>query len=219
MSSQAPEHLHDLYEDAPAPVDRVLQYRGLGWVVLSDVFAPYPTFGSTTGITKKNIAMYEGKRVLDLGCGSGVRGIIAALSGAERVVATDIHDRACQNTALNAQRHNVAVDIVCADMFACMAGRFDTIVSYLPSRDAPVGTLAERAIHDPGLRLNRQLLDEAPAFLEPGGTLHTSFLDQDGSVLEMEDLIADNGYNQLSHVVRPHAETGDWHFFSLQNPA
>lgn len=207
--------LHDLYEDAPAPVDRILEYRGLSWLVLRGVFAPYPTFGSKAGITPKNREMYEGKRVLDLGCGSGVRGILAVLSGAESVVATDVCQVACRNTQLNALAHDAPVSIACTDMFAGITGSFDTIVSYLPSRDAPVEALSDRAVHDPGLSLNKQLIDEAIQHLAPAGTLHTSFLDQHDSVQEMHERILSTGYAITSHVVRPHAETGDWHFYSL----
>ena len=206
-------HLEDIYEEAPSEKDREVLYRGLAWTVLRGVFAPYPTFGSNTGITPKNRLMYENKKVLDLGSGSGVRGIIAAMSGAEHVVATDVNYMACINTILNASRHNVTIDVVQADMFAGIACTFDTIVSYLPSRDAPIESADQIATHDPGLRLNKQLIDEARDFLEPGGTLHTSFLDQ-GSIDAMQDRIEHRGYTIDSHKIRPH-ETGDWHFFSL----
>ncbi len=215
MRMPAESHLEDIYEEAPAERNREVLYRGLAWTVLRGVFAPYPTFGSNTGITPKNREMYEGKTVLDLGCGSGVRGIIAAMSGAEHVLATDINRTACVNTAMNAERHGMSVSVLQADMFAGIGGTFDTIVSYLPSRDAPIDSPEQIATHDPGLRLNKRLIDEGRDYLKPGGTLHTSFLDQ-GGIADMKDRIVARGYEIESHKVRPHETTGDWHFFSLR---
>lgn len=209
----AESHLEDMYEDAPAAYDRQVVYRGLSWVVLKDVFAPYPTFGSNRGITPKNQEMYAGKTVLDLGSGSGVRAILAKMSGAIHVVATDITEQACINTAINAQRFRTPISVVQTDMFTGLGGRFDTIVSYLPSRDAPITGPQDIPIHDPGLTLNRQLIAEAYEYLEPGGSLHTSLLDQ-GNIPEFKDLMQQH-YEVESHKVRPH-ETGDWHFFSLR---
>lgn len=161
--------------------------------------------------------MYLGRRVLDLGCGCGVRGIMAGLCGAKEVIATDICEVACRNTLLNIQRHRTfRVKVVCTDMFSGLRGSFDTIVAYLPSRDAAVSKPWERAIYDPGLRLNRQLFDEAWQYLVPGGTLHASLLDQ-GAIPEFLDQIASRGYELTSHKVCPH-ETGDWHPLSLRWP-
>lgn len=206
----------DIYEESPAAFDRDVWYRGFEWRVLKGVFAPYPVFGTVVGITAKNRAMYGGKRVLDLGCGCGVRGIIAKLSGADEVVASDICEIACHNTVLNSCRHACDITVVCTDMFTGLCRTFDTIVSYLPSRDAPVRKSEDRAIHDPGLRLNHQLIDESADYLVPGGELHTSLLDQ-GSIPDFLDQIEQRGYTVRSHKVRPH-DTGDWHFLSLRWP-
>lgn len=206
----------DLYEEAPATTDRVVTYRGFRWHVMKGVFAPYPVFGSVQGITAKNREMYAGQRVLDLGCGCGVRGILAKLSGAVSVLLSDVCEVACDNTRLNARVHAVDVSVVCADMFSGIGERFDRIISYLPSRDAPVSHAWERAIHDPKLRLNHQLIDESPDYLVSGGRLYTAFLDQ-GNIRVLLDLIDNRGYEILSHRVILH-QTGDWHFLSLLWP-
>lgn len=51
----------------------------------------------------------RGKRVLDLGSGSGLVGIAAAKAGAASVLAADIDAFACAAIALNAQANDVAV--------------------------------------------------------------------------------------------------------------
>ncbi len=52
-----------------------------------------------------------GKHVLDLGSGSGVAGIAAAMAGARRVTACDIDADACLATTVNAEVNNVSIDV------------------------------------------------------------------------------------------------------------
>ncbi len=56
-----------------------------------------------------------GLRVLDMGCGTGVLGILAARCGAAYVRAIDIDDWACRNAAENAALNGVTLDIACGD--------------------------------------------------------------------------------------------------------
>ncbi len=67
-----------------------------------------------------------GDRVLDVGCGSGVLSVAAALLGAT-VVATDVDEEALRVTAMNADANGVAdhVDVVRTDE---VEGRFDAAV-------------------------------------------------------------------------------------------
>lgn len=54
-----------------------------------------------------DLLVVPGARVADLGCGSGVLAVIAALRGAGRVVATDIAEAAREATVANAERNGV----------------------------------------------------------------------------------------------------------------
>jgi ribosomal protein L11 methyltransferase len=56
-----------------------------------------------------------GKRVLDMGCGTGVLGILAARCGAASVSAIDIDDWACNNAAENAALNGVTLQVACGD--------------------------------------------------------------------------------------------------------
>lgn len=55
--------------------------------------------------------LVAGKRVLDLGAGSGLVGIAAAKLGAARVIASEVDPVACQIIALNAALNGVAVEL------------------------------------------------------------------------------------------------------------
>ena len=68
--------------------------------------------------------------VLDVGCGTGVLAIAAALLGANRVVATDIAEPAIAATTHNARRNGVAgvIEIVSADV-STISEEFDVVLA------------------------------------------------------------------------------------------
>ena len=51
------------------------------------------------------------RHVLDMGCGTGVLGIMAKKCGASSVVAVDIDDKSVANTLENAEANNVDIDV------------------------------------------------------------------------------------------------------------
>ena len=51
------------------------------------------------------------RHVLDMGCGTGVLGIMAKKCAAEHVVAVDIDDKSVANTLENAEANNVTMDV------------------------------------------------------------------------------------------------------------
>ncbi len=72
----------------------------------------------------------QGRSVLDLGSGSGVLAVAAALLGAREVTAVDIDARARDTTRANAERNGVQVRI--ADRADGLQG-YDVVVANLPS--------------------------------------------------------------------------------------
>ena len=76
-----------------------------------------------------------GGKVLDLGTGSGIQGITAALKGCT-VTFADIDKRAVDAARHNAGLNGVKGSFVVSDMFSGITGRFNTIIfnpPYLPS--------------------------------------------------------------------------------------
>ena len=68
--------------------------------------------------------------VLDIGCGSGVLSVAAALLGAPRVVGTDIDAAAVDNTTANARRNRVTDQVLAiSDPVATISGVFDVVVA------------------------------------------------------------------------------------------
>jgi predicted nicotinamide N-methyase len=73
--------------------------------------------------------LVAGKRVLDLGCGSGLTAIAPMLAGAASVVAADIDVVALAAVALNATVNGVTVETTAADLLAAPPGAaFDVIL-------------------------------------------------------------------------------------------
>ncbi|RJS85929.1 methyltransferase domain-containing protein [Candidatus Bathyarchaeota archaeon] len=73
----------------------------------------------------------SGKEVVDLGCGSGILAISAALMGAKRVVAVDIDSNAVRTARLNAETVNASIEFIIGDI-ECVRGPFDTTIMNPP---------------------------------------------------------------------------------------
>ncbi|WP_439473032.1 class I SAM-dependent methyltransferase [Brevundimonas sp.] len=86
-----------------------------------DAPAPYWAYGWGGGAAlafylQEHPEAVAGRRVLDLGCGSGLVGVAAMKAGAALVLAVDIDPHAVVATQLNAEANGVAVETMCADL-------------------------------------------------------------------------------------------------------
>lgn len=89
----------------------------------------HPKYFRTSAFMAKYVATLDlkGKRVLDLGTGTGILGIIAAQHGAE-VTAIDINELSLDAARENAERHGVTMRILKSDWFSALHGEtFDFI--------------------------------------------------------------------------------------------
>jgi len=73
----------------------------------------------------------KGKKVIDLGCGSGILGIAALLLGASQVLGIDIDGNAIKTAVINAEKVGVDIDLVIGDI-ECIIGSFDTALMNPP---------------------------------------------------------------------------------------
>lgn len=88
---------------------------------LEIVIEPRMSFGTGHHATTRLVcrAMYQddwkGLRVLDMGCGTGVLGILAAKLGAAEVIGIDIESWAAENARENAGANGVQMEAYCGD--------------------------------------------------------------------------------------------------------
>lgn len=75
-----------------------------------------------------NPKVCQGRRVLDLGAGSGMTGIAAAKTGAARVLAADIDAFALCASELNAAENGVLLEVTSEDQLARPPGPFDVVL-------------------------------------------------------------------------------------------
>ncbi|WP_328537692.1 50S ribosomal protein L11 methyltransferase [Streptomyces sp. NBC_00344] len=167
---------------------RVFSACGREWDLLAEVFAPVYSPSTNVALEFLDLGEKQGRyrrdSFLEIGCGAGVIAVMAALSGCERVVASDINPWAVENAAVNAGRHGMRgrVRTVHGDMFSGIdAGeRFDTVFWSSNYVRGPEGyeykTLHEAAYVDIGYRAHRAYIAEAPRRVAEGGSalLHFS---------------------------------------------
>ncbi len=139
----------------------------------------------------------EGRRCLDVGCGSGLQAIQLALNGATHVHAIDVDPDAIRDTLANAYRNGVADHVTAAavDLFPWVPQeRYETIVAALDQ--VPVDPFQSVSSHRPVDYWGRNMVDHLigllPDALTDDGEAYLLLL----SVLSQErtaDLLAQHG--------------------------
>jgi release factor glutamine methyltransferase len=119
----------------------------------------------------------HGKRVADVGTGSGILALAAARAGAANVTAVDVNPNAALTAAENARANGLAdrCMALCSDLLSALApcARFDVIISSPPSFPGEPRDIADRAWHaGPNYRDVAPLFDQARERLAPGGRIY-----------------------------------------------
>jgi release factor glutamine methyltransferase len=159
------------------PWTTTAQAAGFRLVVPPTVF--HPRYFLTSEYFADFIARLDlaGKRVAEVGTGSGILALAAARAGAARVVAVDINPQAARTAADNARRNGLdgCVEAVCSNLLSALAPRplFDVILSNPPYVAGEPRDLADRAWHaGPDYRDIAALFDQARERLAPGGRMY-----------------------------------------------
>lgn len=115
----------------------------------------------------------EGKKVLEMGTGSGAVAVAAAKKGAE-VTAVDVDAAALEDAERLAVKEGVGdrIEFVESDLFENVDGRFDLLVfnpPYLPDEDG----LDDRAVFggETGVELSERFVGQAEEHRREGGTV------------------------------------------------
>jgi release factor glutamine methyltransferase len=177
---------------------RVARAAGFRLIVRPTVF--HPRWFITSEFFAGFIADLDlqGRRVADVGTGTGILAMAAARAGATRVVAIDVNPHAVQSAAENAAASGLGdrIEAVRSDLLAALprAPAFDVILSSPPSFPGEPLDLADRAWHaGPGYRDIAALFDQARERLAPDGRLYV-LLSSDSDLDRLGVLAARAGF-------------------------
>ncbi len=159
----------------------------------------------TTSLRKliRETPLVRGKKILEIGTGSGLVSLCCVQAGAYHVVATDVNPNAVECARVNAERlglsaklHVRLVDTKNAKAFAVMKSdeRFDLIISNPPWEEGNPKSIDQYALYDPNFDLLNSLLIDARAHLTPKGELYLAYGCKTAIRL-LEKLSAELGYD------------------------
>ncbi len=157
-------------------------------IVYKDVFCP--KLGNSSKFTSlvliKNTFELKGKQVLDVGSGTGVQAMVAAVCEAQKVVATEKNDVAYKNLEenINNLKKDYGYDIKCwkGDLFDALpieykTKYFDVIIGDMPFVNAKSdpNTPIHQCLYDNNHEVHKLLLTKSKEYIKENGKLYTSF--------------------------------------------
>jgi release factor glutamine methyltransferase len=155
------------------------------------------TSGVLARLLLRSGVVQAGASVLDLGTGSGLAAIAAALAGAGRVVATDINPAAVRSAGLNVKRHRLEdkVSVKEGDMFdPVRTERFDLVVCNPPYFRGEPDSMAGRAYYaGPEFEWLQRFGSDLADHLTPGGSAIISIGDA-ADITSIRTLLAGCGW-------------------------
>jgi release factor glutamine methyltransferase len=197
-----------------------VEFCGLTFLCDKRAMVPRPETEQLVELVESRIENRE-SRIVDVGTGSGVIAIsLAARFPEAKILAVDISDDALALAQENAAMLNLKdrVQFLKSRLLENVEGAFDLIVANLPyvsTQDRH--TLSREVLHDPevalfagerGDELVRELIDQAPTQLHPGGLLALEIgLGQSETLLSAlaeknyRDICSKNDYNGVTRFI------------------
>lgn len=178
MRSQRADEVLQRIRSQEVPYD--VTFDGITVRVDQDV---YPTGELSTlmgeCIRYATFGVKAGDAVLDYGTGTGYLAIVAALNGAERVVAIDINPAAVNCARANVKKYHLEdkISVRQGDGLSAIQPqeKFNCIFAGMPWEDAVAQDMLERSVYDPGYVMRKDLFDHANDILIPGGKIFTTW--------------------------------------------
>jgi len=142
--------------------------------VLHTVFRPDKSFSGQylARVLKTHPETYQNKSVLDMGCGTGLLGIICAMQGASSVFFSDVNPVVVENVLLNSKEMKLEnIGVVSGDLFENIGKkRFDVIIFNPPGFSGNALNYIEATLVSPN-RLIDKFFTQAPMYLSKIGRI------------------------------------------------
>lgn len=172
---------------------------GKKFIVYPNVFSP--KYFKDTEIFTEQLPVAEGEEILEIGPGTGVISITAALKGAKKVVAAEINPVAVRNTQANIELHGLQerVEVRESDVYSAVKAdeKFDTIFWNTPFGLVKNEKLTdlEKSVYDLGYEATERFVKEAHRYLKPGGRLLIGFSSTLGKLDLVKKFANEAGFN------------------------
>lgn len=158
----------------------------MGWEFIVNPGVFPPTHFLSTTIFSEALPYPVGGSLWEVGCGTGVTAVIAALKGCKKVLASDISSDAVENARQNIDKHSLGavVDARCGDLFDVLhpGEKFDVIYWNSNFVYVPEDYVFDKDIHyafaDAGYKAHDRFFKEAPQYLERNGRILLGFSSQ-----------------------------------------
>ncbi|MHB1830119.1 MAG: HemK2/MTQ2 family protein methyltransferase [Candidatus Micrarchaeaceae archaeon] len=156
-----------------------MEYAGLNILTNDNVYIPAEdSFLAADMVRVELDGMEGGVEVLEIGCGTGILGLVAAANvNVKRVVFTDINDDALELCKANIQRNSDRISAECevikSDLFSNVEGMFDMIIfnaPYLPDGDNIKMSEAWYG-GEKGIEVSEKFINSATDFMKTNGKI------------------------------------------------
>lgn len=183
----------------------VAEVLGKEIVIYPNVMSPM--YDRSSRIFIQMLPDQHGKSFLEMGSGTGIVSVFAALQGARSVTAADISKVAVENTRENFARHGILnAQALESDLFSDVNGTFDTIFFNAPFHGNKPEDLLELGTSDEGYAMLKRFMAGVPNFMNKDGLMHLGFSDTgDSGVIFAAAL--ESGLQLASTQTQ---ENGDW---------
>lgn len=217
VKTEVDDFRQKIHEDARGGTYRV-NVGALKLDVFPYVFPPESPLSQTSLSMNEHFGDLSGKKVLDIGTGTGILAIQAAKGGALSVDAVDIMSYAVDCALHNADLNNVKINAYQSDMFSRVKCKYDLIVANLPIQDVDEEDLRFHSFVDPGFNYHKRFFEEVHNYLKENGRIimcHANFSPKE-SFCRLEKLAIDNGleFDILENVPALHCECRSYEFRS-----
>ncbi len=168
------------------------EFRGRQYIGYPNVYSPVIFPGANK---QTSIVLHGGEHFLELGCGTGIFSVTAALQGAEQVVAIDVNPDAVLNTLENARLHGVDDRVIAiqGDMFQPLqeGQLFDVIFFNIPFCHRNCAreelTMLARSLFDPEHELLHCYFREGKQYLTENGRMILGYSTTHGDIELMRE--------------------------------